>query len=242
MTASRSLHSLMLVLCATVAASSPAFISAPGLMNCTCAAGSLGYECRMPASNACFSKNGGVCPGGTEQLPDCCAHCAGDHPQRGVCQDSLNLACYPAAADGTCPPGTQKCPPASKPTPAPSAPPCTAKPTLCVQPSYCGQSSDPDAEEPEASSQLAMAAMRPPGVCCPSAMVEPGRGHPWPRLQPCCRTAGNAACGSMAHGAQAGQKPQKAVVLLASVIHAAALSNRHLQRKERKGMRSDGTG
>ena len=144
MTASRSLHSLMLVLCATVAASSPAFISAPGL-NCTCAAGSLGYECRMPASNACFSKNGGVCPGGTEQLPDCCAHCAGDHPQRGVCQDSLNLACYPAAADGTCPPGTQKCPPASKPTPAPSAPPCTAKPTLCVQPSYCGQSSDPDA-------------------------------------------------------------------------------------------------
>ena len=141
MAASRS---LVLVLCATVAASSPVFISAAGL-NCTCAAGSLGYECRNPASNACYSKNGGVCPGGTEQLPDCCAHCAGGQTARGVCQDSLNLACYQFEPSGLCPPGTQKCPPASTPTPAPPAPPCTANATLCVQPSYCGQSSDPDA-------------------------------------------------------------------------------------------------
>ena len=139
---------------------------------CECAAGSLGYECRDPASNACYSKSDGVCPGGTEELPDCCAHCAGDHPQRGVCQNSLTLACF-AKNGGVCPAGTMTCPadPATKCTGRASCsehgtctdgvcvcdrgfsgtrcdmggPPCQQNPTLCSPPSYCGGSGDPSA-------------------------------------------------------------------------------------------------
>lgn len=138
----------LFALIAAASAGAPSFLLAPVAPNCTCAEGSLGYECRNPTNDACYEKTGSVCPGGTAPLPDCCAHCAGGQTARGVCQDSVNLACFPAAADGSCPMGTLKCPPApSGPTPAPKTP-CSLNQTLCESAggeAYCGLSADPDA-------------------------------------------------------------------------------------------------
>lgn len=137
----------VLALCVAASMAAPSFVGAPSL-NCTCAEGSLGYECRNPENDACYEKTGNLCPGGTTPLPDCCAHCAGGQTTRGVCQDSVNLACFPAGADGSCPEGTLKCPPKpAGPTPAPKTP-CALNQTLCAAAggeAYCGISSDPDA-------------------------------------------------------------------------------------------------
>lgn len=118
---------------------------------CECAPRSTGYECRSPVSKACYPKSGGLCPGGTEELPNCCDHCV----QGSVghdCQDSKQLTCYPFSdAQGNCPAGTIKCPakpPAPTPTPAGNCAAAGADPELCSKKggagAYCGKSTDPD--------------------------------------------------------------------------------------------------
>lgn len=125
----------------------PRFASkAPLALNCTCAIRSSGYECRDPRSLACYSKLGGICPGGTEELPNCCGHCAAGSSGK-LCQDTKNLVCYPLGGTGQCPAGTLKCPTSSG-NGTNTSTPCQKDYTLCAKlgaGAYCGASGDPDA-------------------------------------------------------------------------------------------------
>eukprot|EP00937_MAST-01D_sp_MAST-1D-sp2_P002016 g2016.t1 len=125
-------------------------------LDCKCAPRSQGYECRDPKSLACYPKNGGVCPGGTQELPNCCDHCAAGSVAHD-CQDSTNLACFASDGKGNCPAGTMKCP-TQPPAPGPAPPPsgkCRDDASLCAKEggagAYCGASTDPDAVFPDGS-------------------------------------------------------------------------------------------
>ena len=139
------------------AVSIDSFLTQVGHLDCFCLYGSTGYECRNNATKACYPKNEGLCPAGTDELGDCCGNCApgssgtacqvrtaphgcDSHTTHGalttphalaVVQDSRNLACYAEGSTGLCPAGTLKCPVPPGPTPAPSATPCQLNWTMC---------------------------------------------------------------------------------------------------------------
>jgi hypothetical protein len=81
------------------AVSIDSFLTQVGHLDCFCLYGSTGYECRNNATKACYPKNEGLCPAGTDELGDCCGNCA---------PGSSGTACQVRTAPHGCDSSTQR--------------------------------------------------------------------------------------------------------------------------------------